>query len=639
MLQYLHMCGIAGFINYTKEQDQTLITKALNQIIHRGPDDEGVFIQPTFSMGMRRLSIIDIAHGKQPITNEDGTVTVVFNGELYNYLELRTELEAMGHIFTTQSDTETLVHGYEAWGSELPKKLRGMFAFSIYDAKQQKLFIARDQFGIKPLYYRLEDEKIVSFGSEIKSLLVDTTYTREINKEAIFAYTTFQYNPCKETFFRHIYKLSPGHSLSIDFAHETYAIEKYWQFSLEPQIDSQESYEIKKKDIERTLTDSVAHHMIADVPVASFLSSGVDSSIIASLAHAHISKEDATKKLTTYTIGFGADRSEIDDAHEFAQHLGTDHKEIQVNFDDYFSVLKTCAWHFDEPVADPSAISMYLMAREVAKHHKVVLSGEGADELFGGYGIYAETYNPYIQLISLQPHWFKTYILGPVDEILQEFVVSVPFLARVPGVSFLHRAITSVRKRYIGNAHLYTEHEKVALFKQYTNTYQTTLLDMQNQDISTYTESEYMQYVDILNWMRGDILAKADKMTMAHSLELRVPFLDMEVYRVSRDIPDAWKYAKGTTKHILRDAFASYMPKKTNTRPKLGFPTPWHTWLQRDSETVKKTILASKIIQDMCHVHEIEKLFTPHALADKFVGRRIFVLLQLALWYDVYMDQ
>jgi asparagine synthase (glutamine-hydrolysing) len=632
------MCGIAGFINYKQDQNTTLIKDALDKIVHRGPDDEGVYMQSSFTMGMRRLSIIDLAHGTQPISNEDGMITVVFNGELYNYLELRAELESLGHVFTTQSDTETLVHGYEAWGKELPSKLRGMFAFSIYDANKNILFIARDQFGIKPLYYRIHEGKIVSYGSEIKSLLVDTTYTPKMHTQAIQAYLTFQYNPYPQTFFQDIYKLSPGHHLTIHIEDETYTIEKYWQYSLQPQSDSEEAYALKKEAIEKTLIDSVEHHMIADVPVASFLSSGVDSSIIASLAQQHIVKHDATKKLTTYTIGFGADRSEIEDAREFAQHIGTDHKEIQVTFDDYFATLRTCVWHFDEPVADPSAISMYLMAREVAKEHKVVLSGEGADELFGGYGIYAETYNPYIQLISTQPNWFKTLILEPIDEVVQVTVDMFPFLRKVPGVSFLHRAITSPRKRYIGNASLYTEKEKKALLKEYVETDQTTLLDMQGQDTSTYTESEYMQYVDVLNWMRGDILAKADKMTMAHSLELRVPFLDMEVYGVSRDIPDAWKYKNNITKHILRDAFASYMPPKTNTRPKLGFPTPWHTWLQRDSATVQKTILDSQIIQDMCHTKEIEKLFTASALQDKFVGRRIFVLLMLALWYDVYID-
>ncbi len=633
------MCGIAGFINYEKHQDVSLISKALNKIIHRGPDDEGIFVQPTFMMGMRRLSIIDLEHGKQPISNEDGTITVVFNGELYNYLELRTELEALGHVFKTQSDTECLVHGYEAWGHELPKKLRGMFAFSIHDKVHHRLFISRDQFGIKPLYYRMFEGRIVSYGSEIKSLLVDESYVPKIYTEAVHAYVTFQYNPYPETFFQDIYKLSPGHSVTIDLHTGLFTIEKYWQFSLEPQVDSQEAYDAKKKMIEKVVTDSVAHHMIADVPVASFLSSGVDSSIIASLAHAHITKTDPSKKLTTYTIGFGADRSEIEDARECATYLGTDHKEIQVSFDDYFKTLKTCAWHFDEPVADPSAISMYLMAGEVAKHHKVVLSGEGADELFGGYGIYAETYNPYIQMISLQPTWFKTIVLEPIHEVVQTAVDIVPFLGKIPGVSFLYRALTSARKRYIGNASLYTEKEKKALFKNYTYTSPVLLLDMQDQDTSAYTESEYMQYVDVLNWMRGDILAKADKMTMAHSLELRVPFLDMEVYGVSRDIPDAWKYKNGTTKYILRDTFQAYMPQKTNIRPKLGFPTPWHTWLQRDSATVKKTILDSKIIQDMCHTQEIEKLFTPLALRDKFIGRRIFVLLMLALWYDVYIDK
>lgn len=633
------MCGIAGFINYEKKQDISLIIEALNKIVHRGPDDEGVFSQPSFSMGMRRLSIIDLEHGKQPISNEDDTVTVVFNGEIYNYIELRTELESLGHIFKTQSDTECLVHGYESWGNDLPSKLRGMFAFSIYDSKNNKIFISRDQFGIKPLYYRVFEGRVVSFGSEIKSLLVDKEYVPNINKKAIQSYLTFQYNPHQQTFFQDIYKLSPGHNMIVDLQTGLFSIEKYWQFSLEPKKDSLEDYEAKKKDIEKNIIDSVEHHMIADVPVASFLSSGVDSSIIASLAHKHILKNNPTKKLTTYTIGFGKDVSEINNAREFAMYLGTDHKEIQVSFDDYFSTLKTCVWHFDEPVADPSAISMYLMAREVAKTHKVVLSGEGADELFGGYGIYAETYNPYIQLVSLQPTWFKNIILEPINEAIQIVVDLFPVLGKIPGVSFLNRALTSVRHRYIGNASLYTEKEKKALLKDYTFVDPVKDLDMQNQNTDEYSSSEYMQYVDVLNWMRGDILAKADKMTMANSLELRVPFLDMEVYRVSRDIPDVWKYKKGTTKHILREAFDSYMPKKTNTRPKLGFPTPWHTWLQRDSANVKKTILDSKIIQEMCHTKEIDRLFTSSALKDKFVGRRIFVLLMLALWYDVYIDK
>ncbi|MES2985569.1 MAG: asparagine synthase (glutamine-hydrolyzing) [Patescibacteria group bacterium] len=630
------MCGIAGFINYSNQQDPTLLNKALNCIVHRGPDDDGMFRQDAFQMGMRRLSIIDIAHGKQPIANEDGTVTVVFNGEIYNYLELKIKLVTLGHVFKTESDTECLVHGFEEWGKDLPKHLRGMFAFSIHDSKTNTLLIARDQFGIKPLYYRLENNSIVSYASEIKSLLVDASYKKQINIPAVHAYATFQYNPFPETFFKDISKLSPGHSLTINLTDGIFKIEKYWQFSLAPK---EGDFEQKKKDIEKTIIDSVNHHMIADVPVASFLSSGVDSSIIASLAHKHIQSKNPDQKLTTYTIGFGTDRSEIDDAREFAKYLGTDHKEIQVSFDDYFSVLKKCAWHFDEPVADPSAISMYLMAREVAKHHKVVLSGEGADELFGGYGIYAEPHNPWIQLISLQPAWFKKYVLKPADFVTQEIVDMFPVLAKTPGVSFLHRALQPVRERYIGNAKLFSEQEKDVLFKKYTAVNPVTLLDTQKENIDGYTESEYMQYIDVLNWMRGDILAKADKMTMAHSLELRVPFLDMEVYNVSRDIPDAWKYKNNTTKFALRDAFASYMPAKTNHRPKLGFPTPWHTWLQRDCGTVKKTILSSPIIQELCHEHAVEKLFTKKALADKFIGRRIFVLLQLSLWYDVYIDE
>lgn len=633
------MCGIAGFINYKKNQDKNLLEKGLDCITHRGPDDDGVYIRPEFTMGMRRLSIIDIAHGKQPIANEDETVQVVFNGELYNHLELRAELIDKGHIFKTQSDTEVLVHGYEEWGKELPARLRGMFAFAIHDVTNNILFIARDHFGIKPLYYRMHEGQIVSFASEIKSILADTTYKKEVDMDAVHAYATLQYSPKTSTFFKTIHKLNPGHSLTIDLHTEVYLFEKYWQFSFDDARQRDENYEGKKEQIKDVLTDSVAHHMIADVPVASFLSSGVDSSIIASLAHAHMQSINPEAKLKTYTIGFQENRSETEDAAEHAKYLGTDHKEIQISFDDYFKVLKKCAWHFDEPVADPSAISLYLMAREVAKEVKVVLSGEGADELFGGYGIYQETHNPWIKLITRQPRWFKSGVLKPISVCLNAVTDMLPVLKKMPGVSYLHRAVTPVRFRYLGNASIFTEKEKKKLFKNYKSSNMVAKLELADQDISKMSESEYMQYVDIHNWMRGDILAKADKMTMAHSLELRVPFLDVEVSNVARTINDSWKYIGGTTKYILRDAFKYVMPAKTNKRPKLGFPTPWHTWLQRDASEVKKTILDSKFIQEICNVSEIEKMFTPGKLKDKFIGRRIFVLLMLALWYNVYIEE
>lgn len=628
------MCGIAGFINYKKPKETTeLLNRALAVITHRGPDDQGVFIQPDFAFGMRRLSIIDIAHGKQPITNEDETITVVFNGEIYNHLELRAELIEKGHVFKTHSDTECLVHGYEEWGKDLPKKLRGMFAFAIHDSKNKKLFLARDQFGIKPLYYHMQDGQVHGFASEIKSLLEDKTVPREINLSEIYAYTTLQYAPRTNTFFKYIYKLNPGHSLTIDLHTEEHSIEKYWQFAFSPERQKDENYEGRKAMIREVMEDSVSHHMIADVPVASFLSSGVDSSIIASLAKKN------NPNLKTYTIGFGEDKSETQDAKEHAEFLGTDHKEIQVSFADYFDALKKCVWHFDEPVADPSAISLYLMAREVAKDVKVVLSGEGADELFGGYGIYLEPRNTYIRLVRKVPKAIREHVFKPISLCVDIVSGWIPMLKKIPGVSFLHRSLTPVQHRYLGNASIFTEREKKKLFKNYKSVNMVGILELADQDISEMSESEYMQYVDIHNWLRGDILAKADKMTMAHSLELRVPFLDVEVARVASGIHDSWKYIEGKTKYILRDAFKDLMPYRTNVRPKLGFPTPWHTWLQRDAEMVKKTILESKIIQDICHTKEIEKLFTKKALKDKFVGRRIFVLLMLALWYDVYIEK
>ena len=633
MILYLHMCGISGFINYQIDQDRDLLKRSLDCIIHRGPDDDGMYFGKYFSMGMRRLSIIDIAAGKQPISNEDQTVTVVFNGEIYNHLELRKELEQKNHVFKTHSDTETLVHGYEEWGTDLPKKLRGMFAFSIYDKKRDRLFIVRDNFGIKPLYYHLKNGKVSAFASEIKSILEDKTIVKEVNIPFIYDYVSFQYNPNSETFFKNIHKLAPGHSLTINLSNGEYQIEKYWQWNFKEDRDT--DYEKSREDIRKTLIDSVQHHMIADVPVASFLSSGIDSSIIAMLAQ----KEMVAKgqKLKTFTIGFKDIDSEIDDVKEFAEFIQSDHTEITVTFEDYFESLKKCIWHFDEPIADPSAISLYLLSKEVAKDVKVVMSGEGADELFGGYGIYQEPHNKYIQLVSHQPEWFKNLFMHPVLDIVNFSVKLVPAFAGFPGVSFLNRSLSPVNSRYIGNANLFKEKEKEKLFKNYTAQNILSKIDMQNQDVSKLSESEYMQFVDIHNWMRGDILQKADKMTMANSLELRVPFLDIEVSKVATGLIDDWKYRNGTTKFILRDAFKEYLPQKTKDRPKLGFPTPWHIWLKKDHEKVLNIIIENKLIQDICNIEYVKGLFEEGNLRDKFIARRIFTLLMVALWYNTFI--
>jgi asparagine synthase (glutamine-hydrolysing) len=344
------------------------------------------------------------------------------------------------------------------------------------------------------------------------------------------------------------------------------------------------------------------------------------------------------KNLKTYTIGFKDLDSEIKDVKEFSDFIKSDHKEITVTFEDYFESLKKCVWHFDEPIADPSAISLFLLSKEVAKEVKVVMSGEGADELFGGYGIYQEPHNKYIQLISRQPEWFKLVFLKPLLAIVNFKVRLFPVLAGFPGVSFLNRALTPVQYRYIGNANLFKEKEKEKLFKNYKSQNLIAKIDLQQQDISKLSESEYMQFVDIHNWMRGDILQKADKMTMANSLELRVPFLDVEVSKVAEGLTDDWKYKNGTTKFILRDAFSKDMPEKTNKRPKLGFPTPWHVWLKQDNQKVKSIILENKLIQGICNVDYIESLFAKSKLNDKFVARRIFTLLMLSLWYNRFIN-
>jgi asparagine synthase (glutamine-hydrolysing) len=446
------MCGIAGILGKPEKTRET-IDKMVDVITHRGPDDRGVLVENDFAFGMRRLSIIDLGGGHQPISNEDGTVTVVFNGEIYNHRELRPELISLGHSFKTDSDTEGLVHLYEQYGPDMLRKLRGMFGFCIFDKKKNQLFIARDFFGIKPIYYRVEQvvekekgrtgekdgaikfkykkgnepepkvtQKIVSFGSEIKSLLEDKKYKPSVNDAAVFNYLAYQYNPLEQTMFEGIFKLLPGHYMTVDLHDGSFKIEPYWHYHFNNKnvwpttdVDSK-NIVVKKgekkgsinssseetdtiyyqseneinlaKEVRRVVEDSVAHHLIADVPVGSFLSGGVDSGIIVTTVQ-NLRKKAKADSVSTFTIGFDH-VSEHSEARQVSDSVGSNHTEIVVDFDEYFRELPKIAWHFDEPVADPSAVALYFLAREARKKVKVVLSGEGADELFGGYNIYRE---------------------------------------------------------------------------------------------------------------------------------------------------------------------------------------------------------------------------------------------------------
>ncbi len=614
------MCGIAGIMSSQIENKEKVIGEMVSKITHRGPDDDGFYVDPSVGLGMRRLSIIDLASGRQPITSKDGNLLIFFNGEIYNYKELREELVVRRYTFKTNTDTEVILHMYEEYGEKMLSRLRGMFTFCIYNTETKQVFIARDFFGIKPLYYLIQDEKIVAFSSEIKSFLSFPGFTPEVNDAAVVNYLSYQYNPLSETFFKNVYKLPPAHYLKINLNTDEIDIQKYWAFEFSQDNGLDEKMTTKK--IEETIKDSVAHHMIADVPVGAFLSGGVDSSIIATTMQEIKGKSKNGKngklKIKTFTVGFDS-LTEGAEAQETSDFLGTDHKEIKIGPEEYFSVLPKAVYHFDEPVADPSAIALYFVAREARKHVKVVLSGEGADELFGGYNIYLAP------IAAQKMAWAPQGFLGLLTKIPFNFY----------GKNYLKRVTRKLSDWYIGNASIFQKDEIEALWKG--DEQKLLSLNPLYKNVSHLSQSTQMQYIDLNTWLVGDILAKADKMTMANSLELRVPFLDKEVADLAMILPDRFKWKNGVTKYLLREAFKKVIPETTRNRKKLGFPTPLRDWLTPDRKDTYNTILRNTYIQSHMDVEYIRGLIEAHTSKKEDNSRKIYLLLMLALWYDTFI--
>lgn len=608
------MCGIAGII-HPSEGTKSALDEMLTRIIHRGPDDSGTFIDQEVAIGMRRLSIIDVEGGKQPISSEDGSIIIVFNGEIYNFKELRDKLLKNGHVFKTDTDTEVILHLYEEIGEDAVKELRGMFTFIIYDIKKGKIFVARDFFGIKPLYYLKNGDRITALASEIKSLLALPEYKKEINEEAIFHYLSYQFNPMKETFFKNIYRVLPATYLTIDAKTGMSEEKKYWSFSFSQ--DEKMNEKEGTKELSRILVDSVRHHLISDVPLGAFLSGGIDSAIIVGA----IRKVHPNGELKTFTIG-SKEINEFAEAKEQADALKTTHTEILLNPDEYFSELPKIAWHFDEPVADPSAIALYFLARETSKHVKVVLSGEGADELFGGYGIYREPFS--LSKFNRVPKFLRALIL---------LLTRLPINVR--GMNFLRRYQKKLEDRYIGNAYIFSESEARDIWKG--KRYAKYNLSPLYQETKNLSDSTRMQHADINTWLPGDILAKADKMTMAHSLELRVPFLDIKVADFAHKIPDRLKFmGNGTTmKYLLRKASEGLVPKTTQKRRKLGFPVPIAEWLKERTDWQEKLLNHPFIISHF-KIEIIKKLIDEHVSSRINNARKLFIFIMLAAWYDAF---
>ncbi|KRG16093.1 asparagine synthase [Virgibacillus soli] len=615
------MCGFIGCVHdhptSGKNPDQELFHQMNTIITHRGPDDEGYFEDEHVQFGFRRLSIIDIESGKQPLSYENDRYWIIFNGEIYNYVELREELIEAGFTFDTDSDTEVLIALFSQLGEKAVEKLRGMFAFLIWDKEEQTLFGARDPFGIKPFFYK-EDGDRTFFASEKKSIL-PAIENKELNHESLQHYLTYQFVPEPETMTKGIKKLEPGHYF-VKKVNQPMNIQRYWKAHFQPVQKSEQDF---IKEIKEVLFDSVNVHMRSDVPVGSFLSGGIDSTIIVSIAKLY------NPKIKTFSVGFERDGfSEIDVAKETADKLGVENISYVITPEEYMKELPKIMWYMDDPLADPACVPLYFVAREARKHVKVVLSGEGSDELFGGYNIYREPQS--LEVFNKIPKVGKT-ILRALANVLPE---------GVKGKSFIERGVTPMEERYIGNAKMFEESEKRRLLKQYNESIDYRDITRQlYQDTIGYDPVDRMQFVDIHTWMRGDILLKADKVTMAHSLELRVPFLDKEVFNVASRIPTSLKTAEGTTKYVLRQAAKGIIPDHVLDRKKLGFPVPIRHWLKDEMYEWAKEIIRNSDTDYILDKQYVLNLLEDHCQGKMDYSRKIWTVLVFMVWHAVYVEE
>ena len=618
------MCGIVAFVDNEKPQlKDTLIKKMKDRIIHRGPDAEGQYVDDDVALGFRRLSFVDVKSGNQPIFNEDQSKIIEFNGEIYNFEELRGELIEKGHTFTTHADTEVILHGYEEWGKDVLQKLRGMFAFIIWDTKTKEMFGARDHFGIKPLYYAQMNGTFF-VGSEIKAFLDHPNFEMELNKRALKSYMTFQYNVTQETFFKGVYRLPEAHYFT--YKDGKFAMEQYWDEDFDP---TDESFDQAVDNIDNVVKNSVKAHTFADkgIKVGSFLSAGVDSSLVTALMRPN----------NTFSIGFDSGYDETKQARELAAKLDLKNTDKLLTDEEAFKTFPLIQYYLDEPDSNPSVVPLYFL-NKLAKDngYKALLSGEGADELFAGYTAYG--FNTKVKFIRWVTEQLKKL---PKDQRykLGKWLEGKHF----HGSEHLYRNLAPARDTFIGQAYIFSPAEANEYLKpEYQDGPSITdllkpLYDKCDEKKPEMNEVAKKQYVDLHRVMPGDICLKADKMSMANSVEIRVPLLDKEVMKVAETTPTKYLFNDKGTKWAFRMAANRHLPEEWATRPKLGFPTPVREWLREEKYYKEvRNLFAQDFVKEFFNQDKLLQLADDN-FAGKVDGRRkIWTVYTFLVWYKLY---
>ena len=604
------MCGFCAFYDKTKIDKKKIIIKNMaDRIKHRGPDSDGYYVDKDIAMGFRRLAIIDLKGGNQPLYNETKDIVVMFNGEIYNFKELREELEKYNHNFETNSDTEVIVHGYEEYGTDIFNKLRGMFGIIIYDKKKKTLIGARDYFGIKPFYY-YNHNGLFMVGSEIKSFLSHPDFKKELNNKVLGLYLSYGTNHLEDTFFKYTKKLKPGHYFT--YKDGKINVKPYFKLSYDKETDSYEYYE---KIVKETLESSIKYHQISDVEVGSYLSGGVDSSYVVAEA----------KPNKTFTVGFeGNGFSEIDYAKSLSDHFKIKHYSKVITGDEFFDILPTIQYHCDEPSANVSTVPLYFLSKLARSQVKVVLSGEGADEMFGGYNEYNDSK---IEKLYLSLPLFVRSGIAKIIKLLPYF----------KGKHTLLKYGKDISKRYYNKTEMFLPEEiPEILNKKYISDISPYDLCKPYHD-ETKGENDVLRkmYIDLNFWLPNDILLKADKMSMANSVELRVPFLDKEVWKISQKLPTKYMVHDGQTKYIFRKIAEKIIPEEWAKRRKLGFPVPFGNWCQEEKYYNKvKEMFNKDFVKEFFNVQKINEMLDNHYNNVERNGKKIYTIYTFLIWYE-----